>query len=168
MSRPRCLSAAVLICSSLVAGCRHEVAQRGGDRSIELLVRREAAEVWTQGNLATIPEIFADTTIAHYGDQSVATSHADMRSMVGTWRAAFPDLQMAVEDIVVSGDKAAARYAVSGTHLGELWGNAPTGRRFRFEQIYFVRVASGRIVETWGVWDEYGLRRQLGLAPRVQ
>jgi predicted ester cyclase len=81
--------------------------------------------------------------------------------MVTTWRTAFPDLQMVIEDLVVSGDKAAARYTVSGTHLGELWGNQPTGKRFRIEQIYIVRVAAGRIVETWGVWDQYGFWRQL-------
>jgi len=154
-----------LLVGLLVTACGGSETAPRPEQLIEELVRREAAEVWTQGNLAVIPELFADTSIAHYGDQASVTTHESMRSMVGTWRGAFPDLQMVVEDVIVSGDKAAARYTVSGTHLGELWGNQPSGKRFRIEQIYIVRVEGGRVVETWGVWDQYGFWRQLSLAP---
>jgi predicted ester cyclase len=160
MNRLACLGTVVVV-ALMVGACKTADVEPAPSQVIETLLRREAEELWTQGRLGIIPELFADSTIDHYGGQASTSTHESLRNMVTTWRTAFPDLQMVIEDLVVSGDKAAARYTVSGTHLGELWGNQPTGKRFRIEQIYIVRVAAGRIVETWGVWDQYGFWRQL-------
>ena len=129
---------------------------------VKQLILREADEIWSRGNLAAIPELFSDSFTMHYGDKVYVLTHEDYRKMVTTWRTAFPDLKMEVNDIIINGDKAAARYTVTGTHLGELWGYKPTGKLFQFDEIYIVRVEAGKIVETWGVWDEYGFRKQLG------
>ena len=39
-----------------------------------------------------------------------------------TVQAAFPDLRMEVQDVLVSGDKAVARVRATGTHQGEFLG----------------------------------------------
>jgi len=147
----------------LVTACATKGTEQREGLSVEQLVRRAATELWTQGDLSIIPEVFPDTAIDHYGDVIMRTTHEETRSVITTWRTAFPDLEMVVEDLVISGDTAVARYTVTGTHLGELWGNEPTGIRFRIEQIYIMRVEDGKIAEAWGVWDQYGFRRQLGL-----
>jgi steroid delta-isomerase-like uncharacterized protein len=131
-------------------------------KHIEALLQREAQEIWTEGNQELIPQVYADTQIAHYGDQVLRLSNDAKRQMLASWRGSFPDLAMAVDDILVSGDRAAVRYTVSGTHLGEFEGHAPTGKLFRIEQVYFVRIEDGKIAESWGVWDKYGLYEQLG------
>ena len=44
-------------------------------------------------------------------------------------REAFPDLSIAVEDVMVEGDRVAARVTMRGTHSGEFQGIEPTGKR---------------------------------------
>ena len=43
------------------------------------------------------------------------------------YRAAFPNLRMDPEDVLVSGDKVVARVRATGTHEGELMGMPATG-----------------------------------------
>jgi predicted ester cyclase len=78
------------------------------------------------------------------------------------YRAAFPDVQFAIEDLLGDGDKVVIRNSFGGTHRGPFMGIAPTGRRVSQEQIHIVRVASGQIVEHWAVRDDLSLMRQLG------
>ncbi|HNA99525.1 MAG TPA: ester cyclase [Marmoricola sp.] len=43
------------------------------------------------------------------------------------------------------------------------WAAPPTGRRFEAKQMHIIRVANGQIAEHWGVRDDAGMMRQLGL-----
>ena len=82
-------------------------------------------------------------------------------------REAFPDLQRRVEDSMSDGDRAFVRLTVTGTHKGPLAmarvSLAPTGKQVRYEQMLTVRVANGRIVESWMTFDFLAMARQLGL-----
>jgi predicted ester cyclase len=78
---------------------------------------------------------------------------------------AFPDLHIAVEDMIAEGDKVVARNVVTGTHQGEYMGLAPTGKRITYDEIFICRLAGGRIAETWGVVDVLSQMRQLGAIP---
>jgi predicted ester cyclase len=53
--------------------------------------------------------------------------------------AAFPDLRMVPEDVIVSGDKAVARVRVTGTHKGPFVGISATGRRVEVQLIDIIR-----------------------------
>ncbi len=45
-------------------------------------------------------------------------------------------------------------------------GHPPTGRRFEnIAEVCFFRLADGRISEMWGIEDNAGRRRRLGLIP---
>ncbi|MHA1157954.1 MAG: ester cyclase, partial [Alphaproteobacteria bacterium] len=78
-------------------------------------------------------------------------------------RTSFPDLAVAVERVVEEGDTLVAHIKLSGTHLGDFMGAAPSGKTFAIEGIDIVRMDSGRITEHWGVMDEAAMARQLGL-----
>ncbi|GAB3904556.1 hypothetical protein GCM10029964_098490 [Kibdelosporangium lantanae] len=80
-------------------------------------------------------------------------------------RTAFPDLRVAVEDVIAEGDKVVCRNRVTGTHLGEYMGRPATGRTVSYEEIFVVRFADGLIAETWGVVDVLTQLRQLGFLP---
>ena len=69
-------------------------------------------------------------------------------------REAFPDLSVAVEDVVAEGDRVAARVTMRGTHRGEFQGIAPTGKRVEVKAIDMFRISDGRIVEHWGHADD--------------
>jgi predicted ester cyclase len=77
---------------------------------------------------------------------------------------AFPDLQLTLDELIAEGDKVVVRWAMRGTHLGELRGGiAPTGKAFTVTGTTTNRVADGRVAEAWGNIDLLGLMLQLGL-----
>lgn len=84
----------------------------------------------------------------------------DVFTKLGT---AFPDLHIAIEDEIREGDKVVCRTKVTGTHLGEYLGVAPTGKTVTYNEIFIFRLVDDRIAETWGVVDFAAQLRQLGL-----
>jgi steroid delta-isomerase-like uncharacterized protein len=94
-----------------------------------------------------------------------STGAAAMKEVFGRLHAAFPDLQVEIDDLIAEDDKVVARNTVTGTHRGEFMGRAGTGRKVRYDEIFVVRFADGRIAETWGVVDLASLMRQLGALP---
>jgi len=79
--------------------------------------------------------------------------------------AAFPDLQLNVEDLIGEDDKVVARIVVTGTHRGDYMGVEPTGKSIAYDEIFIFRFANGRVVETWGVVDVFSQLKQLGVIP---
>ncbi|MGW4597279.1 ester cyclase, partial [Streptomyces sp. NPDC004457] len=96
--------------------------------------------------------------------RAVRLRAAGYKAMFGELRAAFPDLNVAVEHLVATDDELAFAYTISGTHLGPLMGHPPTGRKVSYRGMQISRFDSdGRLVERWGSSDELGMLRQLGL-----
>ena len=78
----------------------------------------------------------------------------------------FPDHRFDIEDAAGDGEMVAVRGTCSGTHEGELWGIAPTGKRFfAVQQSHWYRVVEGKAAEHWAVRDDLGTLRQLGVLP---
>lgn len=79
--------------------------------------------------------------------------------------AAFPDLQVDVEDLVAEGEKLVTRYSVRGTHKGDLMGIPATGKEISITGIAVDRFENGLSVEHWEIIDQLGLMQQLGVVP---
>jgi steroid delta-isomerase-like uncharacterized protein len=73
----------------------------------------------------------------------------------------MPDLKVAVEAAVVSGDRAAASFVYTGTHGGTYFGIAATQRPLRFTSCDIFLLRNGRIAEHWGMGDIAGILAQL-------
>ena len=114
------------------------------------LVRRWLEEVFGGGAFSGLNEIFTQTYVLH--DPSFPEevhSFGGIKRYVGAYRAAFPDLQVSVEDQVAEADTVATRWAARGTHWGEFLGIAPTGDEVAVSGIEFDRIVEGRIDEAW-------------------
>lgn len=61
-------------------------------------------------------------------------------------RAAFPDLQTTVEHQVAEGDTVATRATLRGTHLGAVFGVAPTNQQLTWSVLLMDRIVDGKIV----------------------
>ena len=86
------------------------------------------------------------------------------RRWITPFLRSFPDTRMEIVELVVDGDRVAARFRCSGTHLGEWDGHPPTGRRFeRIDEVAFYRIHDGRITKVWSLEDTTERMRQLGL-----
>jgi steroid delta-isomerase-like uncharacterized protein len=91
-----------------------------------------------------------------------ATGAQALKQVWTTLLRAYPDLHVAVEDLIAEADKLVIRNVVTGTHQGEYLGLPPTGRSVTYNEIFIFRFEDGRIAETWGVVDVLAQLRQLG------
>jgi steroid delta-isomerase-like uncharacterized protein len=133
----------------------------------KVLVRRWFDEVWNQGRVETIDELFAANGIGYGLGDTEAPLHgpAEFKPFVANLRGALPDIHMTIDDIVTEGDRVTVRITIEGTHKGGQLGVAPSGKRVRIAGIVIVRIANGQIVEGWNSWDQLGLLRQIGALP---
>ena len=126
------------------------------------LVLRYLEDVVGRRDLAVADAVFApDFRIA----PDAAPGPTGVANFLAGLLTAFPDLRVAVEDVIAEGDKVAARLTVSGTHRGVWRGFPPTGRAFRVGEMQLYRVAGGRLAERWAEVDRLGMLRQLSLLP---
>jgi steroid delta-isomerase-like uncharacterized protein len=95
-----------------------------------------------------------------------ATGAAAMTEVFRVLRRTFPDLHIAVDDVIAEGDKVVSRDTVSGTHHGEFMGIPATGNAVSYDEIFIMRFVDGRIAEAWGVVNVLALLGQLGALPQ--
>jgi steroid delta-isomerase-like uncharacterized protein len=127
-----------------------------------MVVRRWAA-LWSTGELASADRVFARDLYDHRGPPLHDIEGIEgEKQFIGGVRAAFPDLCVEIQDVVAEGDRVAARVLHRGTHHGDFFGIAPTGRPVVYEGTVIFRIADGKIAERWGTVDLFGLLSQLG------
>jgi predicted ester cyclase len=90
---------------------------------------------------------------------------AGIKPIIRMLAAAFPDVHITIHDTIQVPGKVAVRAEISGTHLGALFGIAPTGKQVRFRLHEFHTVAGGLVTTTWHMEDWFGLFLQLGQFP---
>ncbi len=76
-------------------------------------------------------------------------------------RTALPDLHIEIEDAFGADNRVAMHLTFSGTHMGELLGASPTGKRIVFKGVNLYRLEDGKIAETWQMTDWAGALRQI-------
>jgi len=125
---------------------------------------RYAEEVWNQGRLDLVDELFTPDHVYHdavLGE--LPRGPEGVRQRVGIYMAAVPDAQGVWDDWMVDGDKVLLRWTWGGTNTGELMGLPPTGKRATTTGTHLCRFEGGRIAETWVSYDALGFLQQLGV-----
>lgn len=131
------------------------------------IIRRWLEEGWSQGNLAAADELIDPNFVVHgAGGQVVSSGPEGAKQLVSAWRAGFPDGRMTIDDLLAEGDKVGIRMTWTGTHTGNFYGYAPTGRQVSVTSIGIDRIANNKVIEGWGELDMLGLYEQMGVIPR--
>ncbi len=129
------------------------------------LVQRWFEEVWNKGRAEAIDEMFAADGIAHGLSDDLENplkGPAGFKPFHETFRGAFPDIEVVVEDMIAEGDLVAARCSVRGTHTGDHLGIAATNAPVQFTGMSIVRIKDGKIVEGWNNFDFMKMNKQIG------
>jgi predicted ester cyclase len=122
-------------------------------------------EAVNTGNLALLDKFVAPGYTEHSeGFQGVEP----FRQQITAFRAAFPDLHVTIDDLIVDGNRFASRTTITGTHTGDLMGMPATGRQISVGAVDIGRVEGGQAQERWGGLDMYSLLTQLGVIPAPQ
>jgi steroid delta-isomerase-like uncharacterized protein len=131
----------------------------------QALVRRYIEEILNQGKLAVVDEIVASDYVGHgVGGAPEVKGREGLKQRMTMLRTAFPDVHIAVEDMVAAGEKVATRTTFHGTHKGEYLGIAPTDKTITATGIGIMHIANGKIQESWLAGD---LLQQLGGGPKM-
>lgn len=129
-----------------------------------VLGRRYFEEVWNRGNVDALGELLAPNYVNHTpSTPNPPAGPQGLKPIVHAMRQAFPDLHYEIQDVIATPHSVAIRVIVTGTHRGDLFGVAPTGRTVNVDQINIEHIEQGRIVEHWRLTDELSLMRQLGV-----
>ena len=128
-------------------------------------VTRKLYAAFNTGDLRALDGLLSDAFVEHEETPGIAPNKDGLKQFVVMLRQAFPDVVFEVADSAAEQDKVWTRVVVTGTQRGTYFGIPPTGRTIRIEVFDICRVADGQIVEHWGLSDQMGVMRQLGVLP---
>ena len=127
---------------------------------------RRTYELISAGDVAGFGDLVADDFVDHQGGPGFPPDKEGTLAFFRAMVEAFPDLSMAVEDLIADGDKTVARVRLTGTHRGDFMGIPPTGAAGDIQLIDIMRFdSSGKVSEHWGVADMLSWMQQLGVIP---
>ena len=128
----------------------------------KILVERFYFEVWNRADEAVAHEIL------HPDFRFRASLGPEKRGPEGfiaymqSIHAALADYTCVIDDLIVSGDRAAARMTFHGRHQGRFFDIEPTSKEIRWTGGAFFKVDGERIVELWVLGDIDSVKQQLG------
>jgi steroid delta-isomerase-like uncharacterized protein len=130
---------------------------------------RRLYELISAGDIDGFGEFLADDFVEHEEALPGMEQTKDgVKQLFHVLRAAFPDLRMEPQDVLVSGDKVVARVSAAGTHRGEFMGLPASGRSVDVQLIDIIRFGDdGLAHEHWGVFDALKMMQQLGAIPEA-
>jgi steroid delta-isomerase-like uncharacterized protein len=125
------------------------------------IMRRLLEEVWNQGNLMVVDELFSAD---HFSPSApfLPPGPEGTKQIVSMFRQAMPDYKLRIDLMMADENKAVARFTQSGTHVGAaLMGMPPSGRKAEWTEIAVLEIKNGKIVKSWYETDMMAMVRQL-------
>jgi steroid delta-isomerase-like uncharacterized protein len=115
-------------------------------------------------NLPLADSLFSTDHVYHDPSSPwVGRGPKGMKDLVSNYQTAFPDAHWKIEDTIDEGNIVVTRWTGTGTQRGELMGIAPTGNPVKVSGIWIHEFAGEKIIESWNVWDTFGMMQQLGV-----
>jgi steroid delta-isomerase-like uncharacterized protein len=129
-----------------------------------VVIERYFHQLFNQGKVELVPELLhPDYVNGSPGSPELPRGRDGVAIVVKALRAAFPDLEYEIEDLVIGADAVAVRTTLRGTHRGDFFGLPATGKTVEVSQMTIEHFKDGKIVAHHRVTDELALQRQLGV-----
>lgn len=130
------------------------------------LVRGFLIDVVAGGDTDAVDAFLTEDVVDH---NLVFKNNRDHEAVIALgWRVlAAADVDIDIEEVIATADRAAVWGTVTGTHRESLLDLAPTGRSFEIACAWFRRIDDGRIAEIWSLPDSLGFMQQLGAIPEL-
>ena len=109
-----------------------------------------------------LSDSFDEFNAPDYFDHTNQVGPEGVKQLFNMGFKGFPDWHETIEDIIAEGDKVWVRLTYTGTHTGEWFGLAPTGKKITTTAVAIYRIVNGKIVEGRFVTDALALFKQLG------
>ena len=128
---------------------------------------QRVAQAWNEGKVEIVDEVFAPNYASHplwpnpvpFGPTD-ASDRDQIKHSIKAFREQFPDLDVTLDETLEAGDKVVTRWTFRGTERN--------GKKVSWTSIVISRLAGGRVVEDWFLWDRLGFWQQLGIVPETR
>lgn len=132
------------------------------------LVRRLYERLMANGDVGAAEEILDERYVDHSLPGNAEGGRAELLGVVQAVRAAIPNIAPTVDQAVAEDDLVAIRITARGRHTDAPFppGIPAAGTAIEWREQHIFRIADGRIVEHWGVFDNLAILQQLGAVPR--
>jgi len=121
-------------------------------------------EIWGQGSLDLIKELaHPEITVKYPVIPMVIHGPRLYRRVMEGFRAAFPDSEVTVLDVVDGGKKVVLRWSFTGTHSAPILGIPASGIKTTWTGMTLYRIVDGLILEETGEEDFLSFYRQVGI-----
>jgi steroid delta-isomerase-like uncharacterized protein len=120
-------------------------------------------EAWERRDADALAQDHAEHGTVHSPRTGLVTGRANIANAYRSWFAAFPDIQIHREELLVDGDNVALFFTSLGTHNGDFMGIEGCGRRFEVRGVFLYKFADGLIAQERRIYDFTGLLVQLGV-----
>lgn len=154
----------LLLC--FVISCQKQ-AEEGITEAEVQVIADGVLEIWNEGNLDLIDELYAPDYLRHYVDiyEDIAGIDA-YKKWVTDSRTTYPDFNVIIHELIFKSDKVIAKYTFTATNTGPLNTPAgelpPTGKTIRVSGATIMHIADGKIVEEWLYFNQASAMQQLG------
>lgn len=128
------------------------------------LVESFYADVWNRKDEAQARRILAADLDFRGSLDDLRTGAEGFLDYARLIHAALEGFTCTIRELMVDGDRVAARMAFHGTHQGPMFGVAATGKRIEWAGAAFFLTGGGQIRRLWVLGDVDSVKRQLGLA----
>ena len=126
-----------------------------------IFTRREAA--WRAHDAAALAADHAPDAVVISPTGGILEGREEIERVYRLWFKAFPDLGFTERDVLVDGDRAVLVFTVTGTHAGDFFGLAASGRREQALCAFVYTLRDGLIVHERRILDFTGVLIQVGV-----
>ena len=111
----------------------------------------------------TLADNYAEDGVVDSPSAGKQNGRTEIAKAYERWFAAFPDLQVSMENLVADTNRAAVFIRVSGTHRGDFMGLPATGKKIEFQAVLLQEFTGDGIAHERRMYDFSALLIQLGL-----
>lgn len=129
----------------------------------EIVVRRFVDEVINKGDDSAMREL-VHREYRHRTPGRELRGRDGLKALFDAYRSGLPDLNVTIDELVVSGNQVVISMKLNGTHSGDLLGIPATGKLLSVHGMVLSRLEDGKIIEEWEILDMLGMFQQLGIS----
>jgi predicted ester cyclase len=133
-------------------------------REATLKAVRAFYEFWNTGDEALLKQAIAENFTDHTLPQGRPQGPEGPAFASRRFRAAVPDLKVALEKVIVAGDYVTVHMKFTGHFTGRFGQTQGKGQPVAFIATDLVKLENGRITDNWHIEDNLMLLQEMGVA----
>ena len=127
---------------------------------------RRSLGLWSSESADRLEDLVAPGYINHQEPLAAGAEGTlgleDWKDVLEGYHRAFSESRVRILTEIAEGSLVAVHWEFTARQTGEYLGRAGSGKLATWKGMTIDRSENGKIVETWTVWDKYGLFEDLG------